>query len=508
MSLASYAVSSLLLAFVVSTFVRAFVSPFRNVPAAHWSCRFSGLFILFKRFQRCENATLLAAHRRHGDRVLLSPVELSINDPSGLRAVYVGGWEKPSWYLIFRNVAGTPNLFTFLDSKSHATRKRVISSVYAKSNLLSSHSPVHALMTEVVLQDMLRHIEDHAQKGDGVQICNLFARMGMDGLTGFIFGRDGGSRYLDDKPGWKIMRDHFGDSARGVFLAQELPTVDRLIRFMTWGHDPGLSYIDEWFLRRCETAEVRDRLGKIPDGEAEVWKSLQKGVECQAGGGGEAERRKLVASEVIDHALAGFDTTSIALTYCVYQLSLVQNAGICESLRKEVLSLDRSTQHAHTRSLPSLKSIDALPLLSAVVMETLRLHQPVPGAQPRISPKGAMLNGLGPLPGGLRVSANALSLHRKESVFPEPDRWIPDRWIRKNDSDDERLKEMHRWFWAFGSGGRMCVGSHFALLEIKIALVAVYANFNTVIEDDSGIEQLDGFTAGPHKDLVAKFIAV
>lgn len=72
------------------------------------------------------------------------------------------------------------------------------------------------------------------------------------------------------------------------------------------------------------------------------------------------------------------------------------------------------------------------------------------------------------LPPGVRVSAQAYSLHRNPDVFPDPERWYPDRWLVDENADiheeEERLKEMHRWFWAFGSGGRMCFGNHFALL--------------------------------------------
>lgn len=73
-----------------------------------------------------------------------------------------------------------------------------------------------------------------------------------------------------------------------------------------------------------------------------------------------------------------------------------------------------------------------------------------------------------PLPPGVRVSAQAYSLHRNEDVFPDAERWDPERWLidaRKDPKQEQdRLKEMMRWFWAFGSGGRMCFGNHFALL--------------------------------------------
>lgn len=119
------------------------------------------------------------------------------------------------------------------------------------------------------------------------------------------------------------------------------------------------------------------------------------------------------------------------------------------------------------------KTIDALPFLEACLLETLRLNAPIPGPQPRTPTSPSQLSlGVGGqtviIPPDTRVSAQAYSLHRNPDVFPDPERWDPERWLidesAPREDEEERLKEMHRWFWAFGSGGRMCFGSNFALL--------------------------------------------
>jgi len=67
-------------------------------------------------------------------------------------------------------------------------------------------------------------------------------------------------------------------------------------------------------------------------------------------------------------------------------------------------------------------------------------------------------------------------------------------------------KEMNAYYWPFSSGGRMCVGSHFAIHEIKLVVAAVWSNFETGIVDDEGIEQMDGYTCGPRSNrLVLSF---
>ncbi|KAI4200576.1 MAG: hypothetical protein LQ350_003823 [Teloschistes chrysophthalmus] len=223
------------------------------------------------------------------------------------------------------------------------------------------------------------------------------------------------------------------------------------------------------------------------------------------------------ASDLLDQLAAGHETSGIALTYLMHELS--KHPYIQDQLRSELSTLfpslcrdslgtlseeQYSDEKKEDYLLPSPRSIDALPFLHATVMETLRLHAPIPGPQPRITPlTPTSLANSPPLPPGIRVSAQAYTLHRNPRVFPSPLSWNPSRWL---DASETHKAEMSRWFWAFGSGGRMCVGSNFAMQEIKLTVAVVYSNFRTRIVDDGGIEQLDAYTAGPSgKRLVLAF---
>lgn len=223
------------------------------------------------------------------------------------------------------------------------------------------------------------------------------------------------------------------------------------------------------------------------------------------------------ASELLDHIVAGNETTGIALTYLMYELSI--HPQIQDQLRSELLTLspsllsDPSRTHPQEQSsndnaedhpLPSSQSIDSLSLLHAIIMETLRLHPPIPGPQPRItSSKPTTLANSPPLPAGVRVSSQAYTLHRNPHVFPSPLTWKPSRWL---DASEAHRAEMGRWFWAFSSGGRMCLGSNFAMQEIKLIVAGVYSNFRTRVVDASGIEQIDAYIATPRgQRLLLKF---
>ena len=208
---------------------------------------------------------------------------------------------------------------------------------------------------------------------------------------------------------------------------------------------------------------LRDDLLKTPTVYHRVTKSLEvlesQNPEITQG----YQHDLLIASELLDHLAAGHETSGITLTYLFHELS--QRPKLQAALRKELLTLTPPvlSQSSSASSLPSSSSIDTLSLLHAVIMETLRLHSAIPAPQPRITPSTpTSLAGSPPLPGGVRVSAQAYSLHRNEEVFPQPEEWRPERWL---DVSKEQKDEMMRWFWAFGSGGRMCIGNHLAMLR-------------------------------------------
>jgi len=201
------------------------------------------------------------------------------------------------------------------------------------------------------------------------------------------------------------------------------------------------------------------------------------------------------ASEMLDHLIAGHETSGITLSYLLHHLS--QRPDLQSRLRSELLTLSpppllaqintTADNNIPTTSLPSPRAIDSLPLLDALLSETLRLHAAAPAQQPRLtpsSPTGTTIEGYTNIPAGVRVSANAYTLHREPSVFPDPEKWIPERWV---DASAGKKEEMKRWFWAFGSGGRMCLGSHFALQSTYLFSFSIEVVSDVCLTDCFGV---------------------
>jgi cytochrome P450 len=83
-------------------------------------------------------------------------------------------------------------------------------------------------------------------------------------------------------------------------------------------------------------------------------------------------------TEIPTFLLAGHDTTSNGLAWIIFELS--QRPDLQLQLRQELsaIQLSSSTQDNEPLTVEELSALEKLPLLDAVVRESLRLHAPVP----------------------------------------------------------------------------------------------------------------------------------
>jgi cytochrome P450 len=96
-----------------------------------------------------------------------------------------------------------------------------------------------------------------------------------------------------------------------------------------------------------------------------------------------------------------------------------------------------------------------LPYFGAVMKEAMRVHPSVGLLLERHVPTGGATICGEYIPAGTIVGINAWVLHNDPNVFPDPEKFEPERWL---ESSEEKLQEMERSFFAFGAGSRTCIG--------------------------------------------------
>ncbi len=139
--------------------------------------------------------------------------------------------------------------------------------------------------------------------------------------------------------------------------------------------------------------------------------------------------------ELMTMLAAGHETTATALASS-FDL-LLRNPVALSRLREELATDDDD-------------------YLDAVVTETLRLR-PVIDAAERTLTKPREIAGYR-LPAGIRVYPGILLVHRREDLYPEPDRFRPERFL-------EDGAESYAWL-PFGGGIRRCIGAALAQAEM------------------------------------------
>jgi cytochrome P450 len=119
-------------------------------------------------------------------------------------------------------------------------------------------------------------------------------------------------------------------------------------------------------------------------------------------------------------------------------------------------------------------AVARLPYLEAVCHEALRLT-PVAPLIGRTLRSPLTLEGYD-LPAGISVGVGVLNIHRREDLYPEPDRFRPQRFLERQFGPSEYLP--------FGGGSRRCLGAAFALYEMKLVLATVMARSRLALADD------------------------
>jgi len=431
----------------------AFLSPLSKIPNAHFSAPISSLWIAIKRRGRAGTRTIYQLHKKYGPIIRLGPNEISVNTPGALRTIYMGGFDKSRWYEdLFVNY-GTLNMVSMLEHKPHSVQKRMVSHVYSKSYLQDS-SDLRFAANDLMYKRFLPILNSVAENGREMDVFRFLQGVGMDFTSAYLFGLSNATNFMENVKD----RDHW---------LEEYKTFKLLLPDVRTGGD-----VERLCMSLCDATDTSMRAEK-EDGTSSasqpiVFARLSQGFQQLFGSKAQSKeaRMKGIASEMLDHLIAGHETSGITILYLMYELS--QRSELQDRLRKELLTLKPpivfpTSDSYHNNNLPSPRSIDALPLLDSILQETLRLYAAAPGPQPRITPnipQGTTIEGYSNIPGGVKVSSNAYTLHRNPTAFPDPLVWMPERWM---DASPDRLQEMRRWFWAFGSGGRKCLGSNFAI---------------------------------------------
>lgn len=169
--------------------------------------------------------------------------------------------------------------------------------------------------------------------------------------------------------------------------------------------------------------------------------------------------------DVVNHMvflmMAAHDTTTITLSTMFYYLA--KHPEWQERLRAESRALGKEQL--------DYDDLDAMESMTLVMKEALRLCAPVPSI-PRKTVKNVVYKGYF-IPKGSMISVSPYFTHFMPEYWPNPTRFDPERF-----SEDRREDKVHPYAYVpFGGGAHMCIGLHFADLQVKAVLHQVLLNY-------------------------------
>jgi cytochrome P450 len=192
----------------------------------------------------------------------------------------------------------------------------------------------------------------------------------------------------------------------------------------------------------------------------------------------------LIASQIPVLFGASYETCQTALTWTLFLLA--QHPRVAKDLVDEVSAALGGTPL-------TLSKVARLPLLDAVVRESMRILPPVPN-QSRTASQPTHLGGYEVMP-GTSVVLSAFLTNRLPDLYDEPARFKPERWSRINPSTFEYL--------AFSGGPRVCPGFWFGTGVVKVAIAAIVSRFRVSVVRGTKIDRLVTATLAPRSGLQA-----
>ncbi|KAB8290132.1 hypothetical protein EYC80_011002 [Monilinia laxa] len=282
------------------------------------------------------------------------------------------------------------------------------------------------------------------ENGTPVDIFQENKALFMDLTSAYFFGLKNASNLTED-PDKKIVLRNFELGFSDVFWRLDVPNLTKLMAFfgmspLSEGILPAYQAMEDFILSLANQARDTLQSGEVSNSESypTLYAQLRQKLEASKTIPPE-QLDAVVAAEMLDHIGASHEALSVTVTYLI-------------------------------------------------------LYPPGTGPFTRQVPEKGATIGLYSVPGGTTVGASPYTLHRNSQVFPNPLDWSPDRWL---DATPEVKKEMMRWYWVFGSGGRMCIGNHLAIRLMKAVVVAVFKEFESVEVPETRIEHVEGLIGHP-----------
>jgi cytochrome P450 len=399
--------------------------------------------------------TFLDAAERYGDLVHLKAGPYHgflVSNPADIKHVLqdnARNYHKSPLYERLRDGIGN-GLLTSEDS-FWLRQRRLAQPAFHRQRLMSM---ADAMVT--CTEQMLEQWDRTASLGATIDVVAEMMALTQAIIVRTMFSTDLGATAGIVNRTWPVINRRIGETFWSTKLETTLPLPANL-RF--WRA-----------LRELETVVYRiiaDRRETRRD-ETDLLSMLLSARDEETGAG---MTDRQLCDEVLTMLLAGHETTSLALSWTYYLLS--QHPDVEQSITDEV-------DQVIGKGRPSFLHLDRLTCTRRAIEESLRLYPPAWGFSRQAIGDDEI--------GGYRVPRGSLVflipfvIHRRPTLWPDPERFDPNRFAPEHESARPRFA-----YIPFGGGPRGCIGNQFAMVEAQLIVAAIAQRYRLELVPDQDI---------------------
>lgn len=379
---------------------RAFFTPLRAIPGP-WHASLCNWRLKIAVLSGARADYIHALHQQYGPIVRVAPNEIAVNDPASFKEIHrIGsGFLKTNWYeyLNTNGVGKCPGVFNMTNSKDHAARRKLLARGFSQRYLREQWEDIVREKIDLAVA----RIKSDATSGTA-DVLKWWTYLATDVSAHLMFGEsfhmlESGKRV----PYIEALEKATISSA----MRWELPLLYFIGRLIPLPSVRAVFHANDILLEQGGLA--------IKNSKAQGYKSSNIFAtaisEAEKGDGTLTDEQ--IQTEAGNLIVAGSDTTGITLTYLTW--AVLKQPLLQKALEDEVNAINGVLTDA---------ALEELPILNAVIEETLRLYGAAPATLPRLTPKGGITLKDFFIPAGTIVGTQSWSLHRDATLFPNPDK--------------------------------------------------------------------------------------
>ncbi|KAK0646805.1 cytochrome P450 family protein [Cercophora newfieldiana] len=488
--LTAFATVATLLVFYVSflVFQRLVLSPLANFPGPRLAAltnwyEFYYDVILQGKF----TSHIQQLHKQYGPIVRITPTELHIDDPDYFDTLYSRSGRRDKYSYFANRFGGASDSFSTVHHDTHRLRRKAISPFFSGSNIQSFQPVIRSKVAKFCYILATQYAApDHAV----VPLSRAWMALTTDVITSYAFAT---SYDQLDSPDFV---DTLHDALVAIYVTGHFALHFPIVF-------PILDRLPDWFVRAAQPdvlpvvglrKDLARRIREIREGRNTKHREAAHPTIFHELLGSDLPEEEKKDARLGDEAqlivAAGLITTSGALT--VGGFHLISNPEMVAKLRDEVRSVEGEMDW-HV--------LERLPYLRGCVHESIRLSHGIVTRDPRIAPEEELRYREWRIPAGTPVSMTTVDVLMNAEIFPEPERFRPERWM-----DNPGLE---RYFVPFGKGSRQCLGINLAMAELYITFATVFSRFDfELFETDESDVRMEHAYLVPYPKWESKGVRV